>query len=108
MSRRTLVIPPGFRPDGVDTEVVALSIQLVKGTSPVIGYHDEQLVVGASAASMDGESAEMDIPVNEDVSPIGTRWKVLLTTAGKTYKYFAAMPAGADEITIDEFLGWTA
>ena len=111
MARRTVLIPAGFAPTGVGSSLVRVRIDLVSGDSlaPVIGVDSSlgQLTAPSMEISVNGESAEIELSVNADITPSDTVWRVGLSADGRVMPfYYCELAAGETAISLSDFLGW--
>ena len=113
MSSRRVIIPPAFHPNGVDTEVLTATFRLValssngRKASSVLGYVDGRLIADETVISMDGQSADITLPINEDIVPTGTAYQVTLATEAKAYRYTGTVSTGSGDLLLANMLGWT-
>lgn len=113
MARRTISIPAGFAPDGVGTSLFELRVQLVNATTlrPVIGVDDDlgQLTVCESSARLTGEAIDIELSINDDITPSGTQYRVTMSADGRVYQsYFRELEAGdGSPLALSSFLGWS-
>lgn len=96
MAKRAITIPAFFSPTGDQARAVTVTFQLVNyAQANVIGFHAGDGITASESFLVNGDAYEIEIPINDDITPDQTRWKITITAGSETFgPYYREIAAG--------------
>lgn len=86
MAKREITIPAFFSPSGTTARAVTVTFQLVGFQhESVFGFHAGDGITAPEAFAVNGEAYDIEIPMNDDITPEDTRWKITIQAGAESF-----------------------